>query len=331
MRFAPLYDCLQRFGHVITGGGLSCESRARCPSGSSLKQWLIRASIFRYLRTYVSVFAFALIRPLPPPAEPHLTSRDVTVIVPTLAGSGPQLWDTMCSILATNPFEVILVTIDENTASAQAMCKKLPKNVHVLSVCQPNKRRQMVQAIPHVRTAVTIFADDDVTWPHTLLPWMLAPLEDKSYGGVGTNQRLQRAVAPTIAERLWGFLGADYLERRNFDCASCNYMDGGLPCLSGRTVAYRTEIISEKSFTQGFTNEAWGWNREYQLNADDDNFITRWMVSHGQKIAYQYHKEAEVQTTLESNAKYIKQCLRWSRSNWRSNLTSMFVERQVLR
>jgi len=41
----------------------------------------------------------------------------------------------------------------------------------------------------------------------------------------------------------------------------------------------------------------------------------------------QYHKEAEVQTTLENGPKYLKQCLRWVRSNWRSNLTSMFVER----
>lgn len=253
----------------------------------------------------------------------------MTVIIPTLAGSGPELWDTLCSILATDPFEVILVTIDENLASARNMCKNLGQRVHVLSVCQPNKRRQMVCAIPHVQTAITIFADDDVTWPRTLLPWMLAPLEDERYGGVGTNQRLRRALDPTVAERLWGFLGADYLERRNFDCASCNYLDGGLPCLSGRTVAYRTRIISEPSFTQAFTNEAWGWKREYQLNADDDNFFTRWMVSHGHHIAFQYHKEAEVLTTLESNSKYIKQCLRWSRSNWRSNLTSLFIEQRV--
>jgi len=33
-----------------------------------------------------------------------------------------------------------------------------------------------------------------------------------------------------------------------------------------------------------------------------------------------------VQTTLEDGPKYLSQCLRWVRSNWRSNLTSMFVE-----
>ncbi len=201
--------------------------------------------------------------------------------------------------------------------------------VRVSHIPYPNKRRQMVHAIPEVLTDVTVFADDDVTWPPRLLRWMLAPLEDERFGGVGTNQRLRRADAPGFRQRIWGYLGALYLERRNFDCAACMYMDGGLPCLSGRTVAYRTKILSDENFIKGFTNET--WLGRYALNADDDNFITRWLVSHGKQIWYQYHKEAEVQTTLEDNPKFLKQCLRWSRSNWRSNITSMFYEGHIWR
>jgi cellulose synthase/poly-beta-1,6-N-acetylglucosamine synthase-like glycosyltransferase len=260
------------------------------------------------------------------PERRKLSANDVTVIIPTLTSEGIE--ETLSSILATEPHEVILVTIDANLAQAQVMVKGLEAaNVKVLSVNYPNKRRQMVQAIPHVSTKVTIFADDDVIWPNTLLPYMLAPLEDDTYGGVGTNQRLQRSTSPTWTEGLYEFLGAVYLQRRNFDCAACMYMDGGLPCLSGRTVAYRTKIISDDAFVKGFTEESWGWIRQYQLNADDDNFITRWLDSHGHRIAFQYHRDAEVLTELENNSKYLKQCLRWSRSNWRSNITSMFVQR----
>ena len=252
----------------------------------------------------------------------------MTVVIPSLGGDG--LEDTIFSILATEPHEIILVTIDANLERAKKMIKKMnTSKVRPLSVAQPNKRRQMVRAIPEITTSITVFADDDVTWPSTLLPWMLAPLEDDEYGGVGTNQKVRRAENPTFPERIWGFLGAVYLQRRNFDCGACNYMDGGLPCLSGRTVAYRTKIISEDGFISGFTNEVWGWGRNYQLNADDDNFITRWLVSRKQKIAFQYHKEAEVQTELETNTKFLKQCLRWARSNWRSNITSMCVEGHV--
>jgi cellulose synthase/poly-beta-1,6-N-acetylglucosamine synthase-like glycosyltransferase len=106
-------------------------------------------------------------------------------------------------------------------------------------------------------------------------------------------------------------------------------MDGGVPCLSGRTVAYRTKILQDTTFTRAFASEE--WLGRYRLNADDDNFITRWMVSHGWETYFQYHKEVEIQTTLEDNPKFLKQCLRWARSNWRSNLTSLFRERHIWR
>ncbi|MCJ1480524.1 hypothetical protein MMC06_000679 [Schaereria dolodes] len=286
--------------------------------------------LYRYLRLIVNVFAFCRLRPITVSENPRLTSQDVTVVIPSLDGDGSQLWDSIRSILATRPYEIILVTIDAHAERAKLMVKCMPTTkIRVLSVVQPNKRRQMVRAIPEVRTDITVFADDDVTWPIKLLPWMLAPLENKEFGGVGTNQRLRRAEAPTFRQRLWGYLGALYLERRNFDCAACMYMDGGLPCLSGRTVAYRTKILNDDAFIRGFTHEE--WLGRYRLNADDDNFITRWLVSHGQKIWFQYHKEAEVQTTLEDNSMFLKQCLRWSRSNWRSNITSMFCEGQIWR
>lgn len=197
-----------------------------------------------------------------------------------------------------------------------------------MSVKQANKRRQMARAIPEVRTKIIVFADDDVSWPRRTLQWMLAPFENEKFGGVVTCQRLRRAVSPSFSQRIYGFLGALYLERRNFDCAATTHMDGGVPCMSGRTVAYRTHILQDDSFTSGFTDEKW-WFGQYQLNADDDNFITRWMVSHGWETYMQYHPECEVQTTLEDNPKFLKQCLRWARSNWRSNLTSLCTERYI--
>lgn len=278
----------------------------------------------------MNLFAFSRLRPIPIPEIPRLTSQDVTVVIPSIEGDGEVLLETIRSILATEPFEIILVTIDANLTRAQLMVKHMgTPRVKILSVPYPNKRRQMVLALPDIQTDITVFADDDVLWPPKLLPWMLAPLEDESYGGVGTNQRLRRAEAPTLQQRVYGYLNALYLERRNFDCASCMYMDGGLPCLSGRTVAYRSNILKDKAFINGFTQEV--WLGIYQLNADDDNFITRWLVSHDKKIGYQYHKEAEILTTLEDNPNFVKQCLRWSRSNWRSNITSMFCDRHIWR
>ncbi|RMY86532.1 hypothetical protein D0862_10910 [Hortaea werneckii] len=247
--------------------------------------------------------------------------QDVTIICPTIATGGDELETTIRTCLQAEPYEMLLVTVDANVEALNKVAKGInAKKIRVLSIREANKRRQMCRAIPEVTTRLTMFVDDDVIWPPKVLQWILAPFEDAQVGGVGTSQRLKRSSSVSI----WSFLGAAYLERRNFDCSACLHIDGGLPCLSGRTVAYRSDILQAEEFTHGFTHEQW---RTCQLNADDDNFITRWMYRHGHKIAMQYHKEAEVQTTLEDSPKYLSQCLRWVRSNWRSNLTSMFVEK----
>lgn len=281
----------------------------------------------------INIIAFSCFRPIQPLESPSLSSHDVTVILPTLEGHGVELENTIESILQNEPKEIILVTIKANLDSANKTVAKMPaagyQRLRCLAVENPNKRRQMARAIPEVNTRITVFADDDVTWPRRTLKWILAPFEDAKYGGVVTCQRLRRTEHPFFStKRIWSFLAALYLERRNFDCAATTFMDGGLACLSGRTVAYRTKILRDDDFTYGFTHEAWCWGK-YRLNADDDNFITRWMVSHGWETYLQYHPECEVHTTLEDNPKFLKQCVRWSRSNWRSNLTSMFTERHI--
>lgn len=260
-------------------------------------------------------------RPIPIPETPKYTSKDVTIILPTIATGGEELKTTLQTCVQAEPYELILVTVDNNVENLSKLAKSInSKKIRVLSIREANKRRQMCRAIPEVTTDIIIFVDDDVIWPAKVLQWMLAPFEDPKMGGVGTSQRLKRSENVST----WDFLGAAYLARRNFDVSACLHIDGGLPCLSGRTVAYRSSILQDEAFTYGFTHEQW---RTCQLNADDDNFLTRWMYSHDWKIAFQYHKEAEVQTTLEDGPKYLSQCLRWVRSNWRSNLTSMFVER----
>lgn len=277
--------------------------------------------LFRYLRLIVNCISHWTFRPIPIPENPTYTSQDVTIILPTISTGGLELEETVRTCLRAEPLEMILVTVDANVENLAKVAASInAKKIRVLSIREANKRRQMCRAIPEVNSKITMFVDDDVIWPPKVLQWILAPFEDPKMGGVGTSQRLKRSEKMSI----WSFLGAAYLERRNFDCSACLHIDGGLPCLSGRTVAYRSDILQDDAFTHGFTNEEW---RTCQLNADDDNFITRWMYSHHWKIAMQYHKEAEVQTTLEDSEKYLSQCLRWVRSNWRSNLTSMFVER----
>ncbi|KAL2368120.1 hypothetical protein RJ035_002610 [Blastomyces gilchristii] len=272
--------------------------------------------LYRYVRLVVNLIAVWTFRPIPPPENPTLTSQDATIIIPTLQGCGDELEETIRTILINEPFQIILVTIDSNRGNAEKMLEKMPASkarIKLLSIPKPNKRRQMVRAIPEVQTKITVFVDDDVSWPPKELQWLLAVFEkDPIYGGVATCQRLRRSDSPLFStQRVWDFLGALYLERRNFDCAATTHVDGGMPCLSGRTSAYRTKILQDRDFTYNFTNEEW-WFGKYELNADDDNFLSRWMVTHGWETYFQYHPEAEIQTTLENNANFLKHRQPWS-------------------
>jgi len=171
-------------------------------------------------------------------------------------------------------------------------------------------------------------ADDDVTWPQTIMPWILAPFENENMGGVGTCQRVRRIRSGPWSPRIFNWLGAAYIERRNFEISATHGLDGGTSCMSGRTGAYRSEILKSPLFLEGFKTERWG---KYQLNADDDNFVTRWLVSNQWQTWIQYNKECEIETTLENGMKFLYQCCRWARSNWRSNYTSLVTERYVWR
>ena len=63
----------------------------------------------------------------------------------------------------------------------------------------------MVAGANHVKTEITVFCDDDVLWPQTMLTWMLAPFEDKQMGGVGTyGAELVNNWVPTLSCRPLG-------------------------------------------------------------------------------------------------------------------------------
>ena len=264
----------------------------------------------------------------PIPAEPKYTPSEVTVVIPTIHNAPKALRTQLQSVLACKPYEMIMVTTQDKKMALEKCVKTLPfDNIRVLCSDIANKRLQVCKALPEVTTKITIMADDDVWWPPTLLPWILAPFEHAKIGGVGTCQRLHRKRTASWSNNVWNWLGAAYIERRNFEISATHNIDGGTSCISGRTGAYRTEILSSGDFLDGLQRKRWG---KFILNADDDNFVTRWLVNHQRKTWIQYEKECEIETALEYGMKFLYQCSRWARSNWRSNWTSLVKDRYVI-
>jgi hypothetical protein len=76
---------------------------------------------------------------------------------------------------------------------------------------------------------------------------------------------------------MWLNTGAHATSRgENGECAATSRIDGAMSCVSGRTVAFRTEILNNEGFLSAYCSEKW---RGKPLNKDDDNFITRYFLS----------------------------------------------------
>ncbi|KAK7448764.1 hypothetical protein VKT23_013496 [Stygiomarasmius scandens] len=280
---------------------------------------------YRYLWYLIRIAASFTYRPVPLPENPtYIACEDVTIIVPTI-DAGEEFKEAARSWLVGNPKEILIITEEKMFGPLQELANAVdPERIRVLTVPFANKRLQMTHGIRNTTTDIIVFADDDAIWPPTLLPYVLACFEDQKVGGVGTSQRV-KSVGDKMT--VWEVLAAFRLSIRNIEIASSTHIDGGIPCLSGRTAAYRTIILKDPEFLYGFTHDY--WLGKYQLNSGDDKFLTRWMVSHGWSTYVQCCKEAELLSTMKPNWRFLKQVLRWTRNTWRSDLRSLFMERHI--
>ncbi|KAI0409688.1 putative polysaccharide synthase Cps1 [Xylaria palmicola] len=274
---------------------------------------------FRYLRTIISIYVYLSTKPILIQNPTKYSGKDVTVIIPTTFKSPPELMKCLYSITACSPAAILIVSSDANVKLIANHCRKYQFNVVVLGVSRLNKREQILRAMPHVKTAIIVLADDDVFWPQGFLDYLLAVFEDPKVGAGGARQRVRRNDNPDG----WNFLGISYLERRVWNNLATNGVDGSISTLSGRTAAYRSEILQTEEFTRYFLGDNWAGRK---LNSDDDKCLTRYVYSHGWKIAIQPDPRATIETTVEPDRKYISQCLRWARAHWRGNFTVMREE-----
>ena len=281
---------------------------------------------YRYLWFVIKFAAYLVYSPVEPKENPtYVASEDVTIIVPTI-DAGEEFKEAAYSWLVSNPKEILIITEDKMRKPLQDLADQVdPARIRVLTVPKANKRLQMSHGIKNTTTDIIVFADDDAIWPPTMLQYILACFEDQKVGGVGTSQTVK---AVGHKQTVWEVLAGFRLTIRNIEIAASTHIDGGVPCLSGRTAAYRTVILKDPDFIHGFVNDF--WLGKYPLNSGDDKFLTRWMVSHGWNTYIQVCKEAELLSTMKPNWRFLKQVLRWTRNTWRSDFRSLFTERYIL-
>ena len=258
-----------------------------------------------------------------PTAPTYLAARDVSLIVPTI-GTKVDFVGALASWLANGPLEIIVVTVDDQVPQLNALVEKSLEGtkysrstVAVLAVPAACKRKQMAHGLERAKGSIIVFVEDDVFWQPLLLQYVLACFEAKEVGGVGTRQRAY--FTDEISQEnssIWQRLADRRLARRNRSQTAMNFIDGGVTCLSGRTVAYRAEIVNSPDFIQSFTSDF--WLGRYLLDAGDDTFCTRWLITRGWQIKIQSAPEAEIYTVVLDSSLFLRQMLRWARNCKRS-------------
>lgn len=269
----------------------------------------------------------------------YYSSRNVTVILPTIDPSGAYFSECLHTCCQNSPKKIIIVTAGD--VLFRATCITVATFEHdyphitfiVDRMDAPSKREQIARAIHKVETEITVFLDDFVFWGPKLLDTILLPFHDPNVGFVATNKRVRRKDNLSLWKRCWNMLGALYLERHNFEIRATNSIDGGVFVVSGRTSAIRTEILQHTDFLPNYLGEMFFFGKFGTLNADDDNYITRFVVRMGWDIKVQYNEDACVETTVGVDdpvvKKFLGQCTRWARTTWRSNSCALFTERTV--
>lgn len=287
--------------------------------------------VFRYFRLVVSIFSYFIYKPSPIPASPSYTSRDVSVLIPTV-DNNDELLNCARSVCANNPAYLFVITVgrpmrDAIDNSLQGLRADFPTvhiQVHYTSVA--NKRRQLEAAIPLIQTQITCMVDTIVTCGPRFLTSALAPFEDPNTCLVGTNRRVRRTRGAGVAASIWDFIGCMYIERQNFEFRSQNAISGEVFVIPGSNSLIRTAIIQDPLFRAGFVNERFLLGKLGPLAADDDNFIVRWVLKLGGGIKFQWDDDARVDLDpIGEFPRFLSRVLRWTRTTWRSTPAALRI------
>ncbi|KAH9223848.1 nucleotide-diphospho-sugar transferase [Leptodontidium sp. 2 PMI_412] len=297
--------------------------------------------LFKFIKIVVHTLSFLLYRPYPVSRNPSVTSRDVTVIIPTVGTiDDVEFRETLSTILANSPAEIIVCTVGEKKlcmarrvcaeeAAKATLIRSTPTKIRVIAIETASKRKQLFKALQYVQTSIVALADDHVFWGSRFLTASLAPFEDPQIGGVGTNKQVRRLPFQFSFPNFLNFIACNYLERHNFECTASVYIDQAVFVLSGRTVFYRTAIFRHPRFEKEYCHETWlfGLVGKNGFAVDDDNLLTRFTIGIAKyKVWFQNSPDSTMFTVLGEPDKFFKQMDRWIRTTWRSNSTSLFSD-----
>jgi cellulose synthase/poly-beta-1,6-N-acetylglucosamine synthase-like glycosyltransferase len=237
-----------------------------------------------------------------------------TVVVPVYREDPLVLEHSLESWLRNEPDEILLV-IDHSEHELIERARRWEvahPTVRTIVVVPPGKRHALCVGIRAARYDVCVLTDSDTIWDEGFLRTLLMGFADPGVGGVGCRQNV---LEPSSS--LWRAVADWMLDVRFLHFLPCTARHLAIPCISGRTAAYRRRavvpLLDELEFER-----FWG----KLCISGDDGRLTWLILREGWRTGYQVN--ARAWTVFPSTFRgFVKQRLRWSRNSYRCYFRAM--------
>ena len=235
-----------------------------------------------------------------------------SVVVPSYHEDPDILLRCLDSWRSQNPDEIIIVLDVADTEAYQRIVAVGDPTVKPVLFHHVGKRSALGQGIRLARYDVVVLVDSDTSWEPGLLENVQMPFVDTTVGGVGTQQNVYQRNSS-----IWRIIADWLVNLRYFNYVPAMGAAGAVPCLSGRTAAYRRSAVLP--VLDNLENEFFLGRR---CVAGDDGRLTWLVLASGFKTVHQESAKALSMFPATGKA-FFKQRIRWSRNSYRTYLTAI--------
>jgi N-acetylglucosaminyltransferase len=290
--------------HVSSGvfGGTGDSWRSVLPLGIAglvvWSFWLYRAISSRFAGPIVTDFR-----------------STTSVVVPSYREDPNILSECLQSWLAENPTEIIVVVdvADTDCIATLTRAAAADARVHPIVFKHDGKRSALAVGIRAATSEIVVLADSDTRWLPGLIEAVQMPFHDPDIGGVGTQQNVYQR-----GSSIWRKIADWMVDLRYYDMVPAMGRKGGVACLSGRTAAYRRDVVTP---LLPYLEHELFLGR--QCVAGDDGRLTWLVIAAGYKTVHQRSARA-LSMFPDTLRAFVKQRVRWSRNSMRTYLTALW-------
>lgn len=248
-------------------------------------------------------------------SNPQEHNASLAIVIPVYNEDPLVFRKALESWKANNPNELIAV-IDKSDKDCIRIFQDFAQSstwAKLIVTSKPGKRPALADGIRETRSEIVALVDSDTTWSPGVKGKILAPFHEPRIGGVTTRQNV---IGP---QGTWQKMTDIFWDLRNeLDLPLSAKWSRAVTCLSGRTAAYRLEVLLP--ILDEMVNETF---RGTRVISGEDKLLTRLIQKAGWQTWYQGNAQIFSHAPLDFRT-FCQQRVRWSRNTWRSDLKSLW-------